>query len=363
MADTLDKFTRTLKRLYEETGNMLLGGKKGIDQFLFDIDDMDTSANFALDQLIVNPEAVAFRHPDEESHVRKYSAGTGTIYEVPHASEKTPISEALRDAVVAGIESTGSFSSKHAKMVQNIINQHVAAHTVTRWKMALDTIRTGIFAPLGIGGKDIGIKIDYGRDASLSITYDFTAPGADINEALYELITAYRAQGGSYDNMCIILGRKWLKEFATDTTVIEYMKANSANQIVMQSIMPPELFNTQGLMMMARYLVPGEVAPVYICAFEPRYKYVAYVGATAADFMPEDEAIIFSIGDDRYRVFRGVDVLDGNGKAVRTVGEIVFDSFSTKDPVTELIRSQTRVAFVPGNINRTAKSAGTFPES
>ena len=92
MADTLDKFTRTLKKLYEETGNMLLGSKKGIDQFLFDIDDMDTSANFALDQLIVNPEAVAFRHPDEESHVRKYSTGSGKIYEVPHASEKTPIS-------------------------------------------------------------------------------------------------------------------------------------------------------------------------------------------------------------------------------------------------------------------------------
>jgi len=363
MADTLDKFTRTLKRLYEEKGNMLLGGKKGIDQFLFDIDDMDESANFALDQLIVNPEAVTFRQKDEQSHIREYKAGSGTIYEVPHASEKTPISEALRDAVVAGIESTGSFSTKHAKMVQNIINQHVAAHTITRWKTAIDTIRTGIFTPLGIGGKSLGLEINFNRDASLSITYDFTEVGADINEALYELIAAYRAQGGSYDNMCIIMGRKWLKEFSTDTTVIEYMKANAANQIVMQSIMPPELFNTQGLMMMARYLVPGEIQPVYICAFEPRYKYIAYPDATAADFMPEDEAVIFSIGDDRYRVFRGVDALDGNEKAVRTVGEIVFDSFNTKDPVTELIRSQTRVAFVPGNINRTARSAGTFSES
>ena len=66
---------------------------------------------------------------------------------------------------------------------------------------------------------------------------------------------------------------------------------------------------------------------------------------------------------DRYRVFRGVDALDGNGKAVRTVGEIVFDSFNTKDPVTELVRSQTRFAMVPGNVNRTAQSTGTFSES
>lgn len=363
MADTLEKFTRTVKLLYEQGGNTLTAGKRGIDQFLFGTDDLDESANFALDRLITNPAGVAFRHPDEQSHVRKYEAGTGMIYEVPHTSEKTPISEALRDAVVAGIESTGSISSQNSRLVQNIINQHVAAHTATRWKYAIDTIRTGIFAPLGIQGRDIGLSIDYGRSVTLSKTYDFTAVNSDINDAMSELISAYTAQGNMQDDICILMGRKWLNEFRLDTTVIEYMKSNMSNLVIRQSLLPPELLNTQGLKWMAEYLVPGQAFPVNILAFSPTKKFIPYVGASAVDFVPEDEAIIFSMADVRYRVFRGVDALDGNGKAIRTVGEMVFDSFYTQDPVGEYIRSQSRMAFVPGNVNGTGRSVGTFAAS
>jgi hypothetical protein len=71
---------------------------------------------------------------------------------------------------------------------------------------------------------------------------------------------------------------------------------------------------------------------------------------------------MFSSGDKRYRVFGGIDALSDNGKAVRVPGsEIVFDTFNTFDPVTELVRSQTRFCFVAGNINHVARSTGTFP--
>ena len=40
--------------------------------------------------------------------------------------------------------------------------------------------------------------------------------------------------------------------------------------------------------------------------------------------------------------------------------EIVFDSYNSADPVSEFIRSQTRLAFVPANINHVARSVGTF---
>jgi hypothetical protein len=71
---------------------------------------------------------------------------------------------------------------------------------------------------------------------------------------------------------------------------------------------------------------------------------------------------MFSSGDKRYRVFGGVDALSDNGKAIRVSGaEIVFDSFNTFDPVTELVRSQTRFCLVPANINHVARSTGTFP--
>ena len=72
---------------------------------------------------------------------------------------------------------------------------------------------------------------------------------------------------------------------------------------------------------------------------------------------------MFSSGDKRYRVFGGVDALSDSGKAIRVAGaEIIFDSYNTKDPVEEVIRSQSRYAFIPANINHVALSTGTFPE-
>lgn len=357
---SLEKFTRTAARFYEERGNILEGGKLGIDRFLFNIDDIDTAADFRLDSLIVNPHGVAFRHRDEQSHVREYETGSGTVYEVPHVSEKTPISERLRDAVVAGIESTAGMGIHEQRRVTQIIDQHSAAHTATRWKIALDTIRTGIFSPKGLNGQDIGLEIDFSRDASLTITYDFTAVGATIDAALKALYDAYVAMGGSMQEVCIIAGAQWLQKFQSDEDVLERMKANTANVLVRQNLMPPELRNTQGLFLVADYLIPGTLQPIYLCGYQPRYEFIAYKGATATAFMPTDEAVIFSVSDPRYRVFRGVDALSGGGQKVRTAGEIVFDGFVSQDPVTEFLRSQTRFAVVPGNVNRTGRSTGTF---
>lgn len=361
MASTLDKFTRSMKMLYQELGNVAEAGKIGIDKLLFNVDDMDTVSDFTLDSLIVNPHAVSFRARDEQSHIREYQAGSGTVYEVPHVSEKTEISERLRDSVVAGVESTSGISTHDARLMTNIINQHTVAYSTTRWKRALDVIRTGVFYALGLNGNSVGLDINFGRNASLDITYDFTTASASIDEALKDLYDAYMDAGGNPSGVVVIAGSNWLSEFQNDTTVMERMQANTANVIVQQSIMPPELKNTQGLYLLATYLIPGTLTPIYLCGFRPRYQFIAYPGATEEPFMPVNEAVIFSLDDPRYRVFRGVDALSGPGQRIRTVGEIVFDSYISNDPVAENIRSQTRMAFVPGNVNRTARSTGTFP--
>lgn len=362
MADTLDKFTRRVKSFYEEVSNRLMAGKIGVDQFLFNTSDIDAdSSAFALDTLVVNPHGVSFRRRGEQSIVRAYEPGIGMIYEVPRSSEKTPITEVLRDAVIAGGESTEAFSSKEARMVNQILTQHTVGHTVTRWKLAIDVIRTGKFSPTGFGGADLGLEIDYGRDASLDMTYDFTAAGATINKALRALYDGYRAMGGNPENMCMILGAKWLQYFEEDNDVIEYMKANTSNVIVMRDMIPANLLNTQGLYLAARYRIPGTLTPVNICGFSPENQFVAYKGAAEADFFPEDEAVVFSSGATRYRVIRGVDVLDDMGRAMRAAGEIVFDSYTESDPVATYMRSQARYAFVPGNVDHTARSTGAFP--
>ena len=188
MADSLNKFTRATKAYYEAVYNQIMPGMIGIDQFLFGERDEDTSSDFALDELIDNPYGVAFRNRDEQSVVRPYTPGQGEIFEIPRASEKTPITEFLRDSVVVGGEETEGFGSKEARQIRNIIRQHTVGHNVTRWKTAIDVIRTGKYSPKGPGGVALGdMELDFGRDATLTVTYDFTAAGASAETAIQEL--------------------------------------------------------------------------------------------------------------------------------------------------------------------------------
>lgn len=363
MADSLDKFLRTTKRLYEEIKNELGAGQKGIDKLLFPIVDADTNANFALDRYVVEPYGIVFRNPNEQSHVRPYVAGTGNIYEVPRASEKTPISESLRDAVVAGIESTVSQNQHEVKLMSDIIRDHTVGHEITRWKLALDVMRTGKYSPLGIQGNDINLEIDFSRAGACDITYDFTAAGATMDKALKAMHDVLDTYGTSKSNRVVIFGSDWLNQFETDSGVEDRMIANTSNILIEQNMTPPLLQNVKGLYVAGRYRAAGVITPLWILSFSPEGQYIAYKGATAADFMPSDEAIMFSLDTPRYSIYRGIDALDSSGRKIRTVGEIIFDTYNENDPVTEFLRSQTRVAMIPASVNKTVRSTGTFSES
>ncbi len=364
MANTSNKIIATLKEFYEEINNRLMGGKKGIDQFLFGTDNRSDAAEFNLDKMIKKPHGVSFRNKDSQSVVREYTPGTGIFYDIPHASEKTPISESLRDSIIVGVSDTAGFSANKAKLLRDIMDEFIVAFTTTRWKLAIDTLRTGKFSPKGINGVDIGgLEIDFSQDASLDITFDFTVANSTIDAAMKELYDAYRALGGNLSNMCMIIGSDWQYLLQTSDDTLQRMQANTANAIITQNLNPPEWMSVQGLYFIGQYLIPGTLASVTLLGFSPQDNFVAYKGATAEDFFPSDEALLFSSGDKRYRVFGGVDALSDNGKAIRVAGaEIVFDSFNTQDPVTELVRAQTRMAFVPANINHVARSTGTFPQ-
>ena len=357
----LETVTRRLKRFYEEVINRSRPGQKGLDDLLFNERDVDAdSAAFALDELVVTPHAISFRKDDEQSQVIPYVPGLGNNYAVPRSGAKTQISERLRDAVIAGGEAFESLSSRERRLIGQIITQHTVGHEITRWKLALDVMRTGKFSPKGLQNADIGLEIDFGRDASLSTTYDFTQVGAKMNTALGKLYDAYRAQNGSGDELVVIVGKEWLEKFETDADVTKRMEANASNILLQQNMMPNELQNTHGLYLVSRYRIPGKVSPVWICAFSPQGKYVSHAGASATDFMPTNEAVMFSLGDTRYKVLRGVDVVSGGQKIGRAVGDVVFDSFIQNDPPASVLRSQTRYAFVPANVNRTARIIGTF---
>jgi len=348
------------KKYFERVAMATQAGKKQLWQFLFPEMDSDLSSDFLLDQLIANTYGVTYRTRDMQSNVREYQAGKGTLITPPRASEKTPITEKLRDSVVAGMEGSATAQEQSAKLFDNIAKQHISAFNMTKNKQALDVFRLGEFVAKGKDGSDLDLDIDFGRASATEKTYDFTAVGATYSEAMSELKTASLDAGSVGDVMFAILGKEWLDKRRTDTALNEWNKANPLVSFNETTNAPAELQNIEGVRIVGCDHIDGESQGIWILAYNPGTKYREYEGASATEFVPVNVALFGSVGDIRYTVERGVDALDSNEQAVRAVGEIVFDSFTQKDPVGTFVRGQSRHCFVPGDANTTAVSVGTF---
>ena len=352
----IETLTRGAKLSYEE---FKAQEANGIDRLLFPVPDVDTSSAVAIDRFIDAPYATVYRDKDNQSHVRPYEPGTGYVYDVPRTSEKTPIGEALLDAAITGVDPDTSQGIHARKMMDDVVKHHVSGHNLTKWKQSLDVLFDGEFLAKGDGGKDINLDIDYSRAAANELTADFTATATQAT-AIKAMQDQLIAQGCSQDNMVMFVGATWLADFTTDSGVLAYLDANGANQLLEMQMMPTELRNTKGVKVLATYRAPGMLAPVYICTFSPGVSYVQYNGAAASAWIPAAKAAMISLDSPRYRVLRGVDAFDENGNKGRFVGDVVFDTFTENDPPTELMRSQSRHLLLPGNINHTVVSTGTF---
>lgn len=361
MADiSLERFTRGMKVFYEKAFNTLVGGKKGIDEFLYPSVDNDLSANFAYDDLIFTPHAIAFRKPGGQAQVMPYTPGVGRVIEIPTASVATPIDEKLRDAVIAGGEATESFASNNGRLMTQILKQHAVSWNVTKWKLAIEQLRTGIYSPLGLGGQDIGLSIDQSRSGTLALTYNFTTVGATMDICLKQMFNAGRAQHLPAGNLVLLLGKKFLNEFETDSTVQAKREANVANELLQQQMNPTELNNVFGLYRVGMYRPAGVSSSMQICTYEVDTAFYQYKGATAEDFLDENEAILFSLDSPRWNINRGIDILNDAQQAVRVVGDVVYDDFTEKNPVQYNLRSSIRKAYLQADPNTVVRCRGTF---
>lgn len=350
----IELINRTAKRYHEETFL-----QDTANQFfnIFNIQDDDEAAAFALDSLIQNPYAATYRAANGQAHDRKYDPGTGMILTPPSIGEKTAITQELRDKVIAGVEAVGGFNKHSMKLVENIVKQHKAAINMQKNYQAMQVFVQGKFIAPGPGGVDIGFELDYERSADQTLTADFSAVSMPV--ALKAGVDALIAKGTPNANMCVIMGSSWLADFSADTAILAYLEANVANQLLVQDMVPEFLSGIEGLYEVARYRAPGMVAPLHILAYSPAKQYVSDLGETAAPYIVATKAVFFSLNDDRYKVNRGIDALDGAGNIIRLAGDFVFDSYTEKDPVAMIQRTQTRHAFVYGNINHTAVSTGS----
>lgn len=354
-----DILTRTATRIYVEK-HMKKEGTIGIYELLNSTPDEDKSAAFRIDRLISAPYGITYRNSSNMSVIREYKPGTTELVTVPRASEKTPIDEELEDTVAAGAEASDSQMDQMFKHIDNILDDHDEGHEMTKAKQALDHKRTGVFTARGVKGADLGLDFDQNRDASNDLTYDFTAGGATMNEALLDVSDAMDSDGVPPGNRIVIFGSSWRGEYGSDAGIIELMKANNVNQILEQKLFNENFGNVKGLSVIAHISPVGATSPLWVLSYEPGVPYVAYKGATPAPFVPATSLVGLSLDDRAYNIKRGVSVFDENGKKVRVVGDLVVDKYEGNDPPTTFIRSWTRHMYLNANIDHTYESVGTF---
>jgi len=350
----VETLTRNAIALYEERSII---ASNGIDKLIFSTLDEDTSANFRMDKYISAPYGIVYRSQNNQSVIRHFQPGSTELITPPVASEKTPMDEQFSDVVAVGVESSAGYQAARIKNVSQIVGDHMEAHHMTKWKQAIDVLVLGVFKARGSGDAALGLDIDFTRAAGNSLTNDFTS--VDMPAAIAAMVKKMRDNNAPMQDLVILMGSDWLDNYSTDTSILELRKANGVNELVKSSIAAQLLENTHGLFIVDYIRIPGVIAPVWITSFAPGVQYKADNETAAADWIASTVAVCFSLADKTYRVNRGVNT-KGDNKIERRVGDEVFDSFAENDPATEFVRSQTRHAFVYGNINHTVKSTGTF---
>jgi hypothetical protein len=231
---------------------------------------------------------------------------------------------------------------------------------MTKNKQAIEVIETGLFEARGRDEANLGLDIQFTRDSSLALTYDFTQSGASFVESISNQQEQLRLFGTPLTGMCAMLGQDFLSAFSADDDAQKLALNNQVNQLLVTQMTPVLLTGTDGLYIVGQLRGKGMLAPVWLTAYSPEFGYKKAKSAAAEPFLADNKMIMFSLQDTRFTVRRGVTVKDDSGKASRMVGDIVMDKFTTDDPVTTFLRSSTRHVFVPANINHTSVTTGTF---
>ena len=107
------------------------------------------------------------------------------------------------------------------------------------------------------------------------------------------------------------------------------------------------------------YTPDGSAVTFSIFTYSPLVQYFDGAGSIIP-YVPAAEAIIFPMNESGYWWNCGRDVFDSNGKVKRITGDLVIDSYTKNDPITEYIRGSSRFMCLWGNIDHTAKIVGTF---
>lgn len=363
MADVVRTFLSTAKKYIESPA---YGADKEIDEVFFPNLDESIQTTVTMDRFLGGPAAAASIVNGQAANVVKYTPGNGQVYEVQLTKEKTPVDEALRDSVIAGIDAEALEPVHYQKLTEQIVGGPKgfrARNKVTRVKAAMDVLRTGIMTWYSEAGAPIA-TIDFSRDANISpgsLTFDMSL--VKFDEAMKSTYDLLRAKHLGFPNggIGVLVGDDWLNNFESDSAVQAKRAASSYMNLIREDLLPPTFENCSSMHLIATYNNDGISMPINIFTHTPTYQYKANDAATPAPYLPVDAFIMFPMDmrASNYRVNRGVDVKASDNAIMRTVGDMVLDTFTGDDPPVQWFRSNARFGYMAGNINTIASGVGT----
>jgi len=346
------------KRYFEDT-NAAREGRQFDEAFFPELDE-SPATTIQLDQYLGQGFAMSVTRQGEKAHVVAYVPGVGNEWTPLTSKRKTPIDEKLADSAVVGLEPKAPQSQHMMRVVQQILGGpkgFMAAMKMMRIKMAVDVLRSGEMKYYDEDGT--ATEIDFERDSSLTLTYDFATESNSFDGALLAAYNAGMAFGLPQGGLAVLLGDSWLTEYNTDAAVLAKRRNTVSANYVTDAMKPPMFRGVEGLYVVGQYQPDGLAFPVWILSYKPAWQYVGYSGAAAASFIPAAEMIMLNIDSPAYRFNRGIQVVGSSGNIERAVGDMVIDSFRDDDPPADWLRANVRTFYARGNIDHTSVTTGS----
>ncbi|MDR3341808.1 MAG: major capsid protein [Treponema sp.] len=329
--------TRALKLVFQESSPPL---RDFLRLFWPTVRTYDT-AEIPADTVVSSKKIARYREVNAGSNIFAYIPGKGAVYDPANLDESTPITEKLARAVTAGLESNGPAHQQIVEKAAQIQRNHDAIILSAIVKQGIDIMVNGTFQPKGKNGVNIGSLFDYDRDL------DNTIPAnADPVAALQLAWDQYKKKGGASNNAFALMGPMVLSALEQSAAFKEALKLQGLNagysrlvgdNRVVADIIP------------GGFKLPGRAARITLLSFDESYEDES---GEFIPFMPPKGIIISSFNAPRVQAYGGIFLVNnftGSAKMVR--GELVSDSFWTKNPDAYIFRSQSRPVLVPGEID------------
>ena len=353
----IQQLTTAAQRAYAET----IKSKKGpeIDQVLFPKLDISLAAEVQVDEYKQGAAVMRTISQGQGSNTRVIEAGTRTSFVPPTHSEKVHIDSALRDQAVAGVDPTHWQQTVQTR-IDRILNGpdgFVESWLMARRKSALTLLETGKLKFYNSDAK-IFEEVGFSRASSNSFTYNLSASGKDFDDAIKTAVTQTRKYYAPPAGVALILGAKWLTQFDTNAQVLKKREAQQSLELLQLNMQPPQLKGVEGLNVIARYRVDGLSMPVWILTFEPPQMFKSASSGTSEPYVADEKMLLFNLHSGGWRFYRGLDVLNAAGGIERVQQGMAIDSFTLDDPIAEVLRAQSRFAYMFQEVNHTACITG-----